>query len=338
MDFDDGAALKHLLQDRPNLMSLLTRCPACTTIYKVVPDQLRISQGWVKCGQCGDIFDATQHLVHIEPEEFPVESTVPEPIGDETTTGQEPVTVGDIQTHSEASESLQPIADGVSVTESASEDAHDPNAVHEPEFSAQDPKPFSDDVPREPETAQPNQQESVAGAQELSFMRGDRRAQFWRKPWVRLGLVLLALALILSLVGQWVYRERHFLAAFKPEWKQPLQAFCDVLGCRVEALRQIEALSIDAAAFNKIDDSHYRLSFTLKNSAALAMATPSIELTLTDLQDQVVLRRVFSAEELDDTTDLVSALSPWQVAVALRLEPLTAVQRVVGYRVLAFYP
>lgn len=44
-------------------MSLLTRCPACTTLYRVVPDQLRISEGWVKCGQCGDIFDASQHLI-----------------------------------------------------------------------------------------------------------------------------------------------------------------------------------------------------------------------------------------------------------------------------------
>lgn len=51
-------------------MSLLTRCPVCTTLYRVVPDQLRISEGWVKCGQCGDIFDASQHLIEadIDPE------------------------------------------------------------------------------------------------------------------------------------------------------------------------------------------------------------------------------------------------------------------------------
>ena len=51
-------------------MSLLTRCPACTTLYRVVPDQLRISEGWVKCGQCGDIFDASKHLIEasIDPE------------------------------------------------------------------------------------------------------------------------------------------------------------------------------------------------------------------------------------------------------------------------------
>ena len=46
-------------------MSLLTRCPACQTLYKLVPDQLRISQGWVKCGQCGEIFDASKHLIQV---------------------------------------------------------------------------------------------------------------------------------------------------------------------------------------------------------------------------------------------------------------------------------
>ncbi|GAB4210952.1 MAG: hypothetical protein Fur007_00230 [Rhodoferax sp.] len=46
-------------------MALLSRCPACTTLFRVVTDQLRVSQGWVKCGQCGDIFDASQHLLEV---------------------------------------------------------------------------------------------------------------------------------------------------------------------------------------------------------------------------------------------------------------------------------
>src|SRR5688572_24412290 len=43
-------------------MSLITRCPACGTMFKVVPDQLRISEGWVRCGHCREVFDATAHL------------------------------------------------------------------------------------------------------------------------------------------------------------------------------------------------------------------------------------------------------------------------------------
>jgi predicted Zn finger-like uncharacterized protein len=43
-------------------MSLATRCPACGTTFKVVRDQLRISDGWVRCGRCSQVFDATVEL------------------------------------------------------------------------------------------------------------------------------------------------------------------------------------------------------------------------------------------------------------------------------------
>jgi predicted Zn finger-like uncharacterized protein len=43
-------------------MSLVTRCPACGTTFKVVKDQLRISDGWVRCGRCSEVFDATVDL------------------------------------------------------------------------------------------------------------------------------------------------------------------------------------------------------------------------------------------------------------------------------------
>ncbi|WP_299763436.1 zinc-ribbon domain-containing protein, partial [Ramlibacter sp.] len=29
-------------------MSLITSCPACGTMFRVVPDQLKISEGWVR--------------------------------------------------------------------------------------------------------------------------------------------------------------------------------------------------------------------------------------------------------------------------------------------------
>lgn len=43
-------------------MSLITSCPACGTMFRVVPDQLKISEGWVRCGHCTEVFDATAHL------------------------------------------------------------------------------------------------------------------------------------------------------------------------------------------------------------------------------------------------------------------------------------
>jgi predicted Zn finger-like uncharacterized protein len=55
-------------------MSFTTRCPACGTTFKIVPDQLKISDGWVRCGHCADVFDATLFL---EGEAAPVVSAAP---------------------------------------------------------------------------------------------------------------------------------------------------------------------------------------------------------------------------------------------------------------------
>ena len=59
-------------------MSQVTRCPSCGTRFKVVADQLRISQGWVRCGMCQGVFDASQdlqsvpdELLHAEAAEHP---------------------------------------------------------------------------------------------------------------------------------------------------------------------------------------------------------------------------------------------------------------------------
>lgn len=48
-------------------MSLITSCPRCGTLFKAVPDQLRIADGWVRCGCCNEVFNASLHLYPQEP-------------------------------------------------------------------------------------------------------------------------------------------------------------------------------------------------------------------------------------------------------------------------------
>ena len=52
-------------------MSLATRCTACGTIFRIVEDQLRVSDGWVRCGRCAEVFDARELLFDIEREAPP---------------------------------------------------------------------------------------------------------------------------------------------------------------------------------------------------------------------------------------------------------------------------
>ncbi len=43
-------------------MSMITRCPACATAFRVTESQLRARSGQVRCGRCGALFDALAAL------------------------------------------------------------------------------------------------------------------------------------------------------------------------------------------------------------------------------------------------------------------------------------
>lgn len=47
-------------------MSLATACPSCSTVFRVVQDQLKASEGWVRCGHCHKVFNAVEHLFDLE--------------------------------------------------------------------------------------------------------------------------------------------------------------------------------------------------------------------------------------------------------------------------------
>lgn len=59
---------------------LATRCPQCHTVFRVVIDQLRVSEGWVRCGRCAEVFNAGQALMDLEtgrPRTLPEDMTAP---------------------------------------------------------------------------------------------------------------------------------------------------------------------------------------------------------------------------------------------------------------------
>lgn len=46
--------------------ALAARCTACSTVFRVVPDQLRVSDGWVRCGRCAQVFNAADNLIDLD--------------------------------------------------------------------------------------------------------------------------------------------------------------------------------------------------------------------------------------------------------------------------------
>lgn len=47
-------------------MALATSCPRCQTSFRVVPDQLKIRRGLVRCGACQHVFSGIDSLRYID--------------------------------------------------------------------------------------------------------------------------------------------------------------------------------------------------------------------------------------------------------------------------------
>ena len=318
MDTDDRDALRlprgalyNSLQ-----MSLITRCPACQTLFKVVPDQLRISEGWVRCGQCDEIFEASLHLLQAAPEmemsAFRSEAPVANyDLTDASDAIPQPVAI-DLNSDRQGSPDELPLEQKQALPDERADVTHADFDGPEPERGAE----LSD----------------------VSFLRDKRAGSFWHKPLLRATLVLLSLALLLGLAGQIVFHERDRIVASQPGLKPWLLALCGHLNCTLSPLRRIEFIVLDSASFSKIRGDSYHLNFTLKNTATTALAVPAIELTLTDALDQPAMRRVFFPTELGVQLDTLAAGSEWPMSLAIAVNAGDTVARVAGYRLLAFYP
>src|SRR5690606_39624394 len=58
-------------------MALTTRRPHCGTAFKVVPDQLRVRNGLVRCGACDTVFDGRACLVAQIPQTLSAAAVAP---------------------------------------------------------------------------------------------------------------------------------------------------------------------------------------------------------------------------------------------------------------------
>ena len=177
--------------------------------------------------------------------------------------------------------------------------------------------------------------EAPDATEDVSFVKAARRRAFWRKPPVRSGLVVLGLCLATALAAQVAVHERNRVAAVAPQLRPLLLALCEPLGCELAPLRQISEVVIDSSSFNKARGDSYVLAVTMKSRSTVALEMPAVELTLTDAQDQPVLRRVLLPAEMGAPQELAAG-GEWSASVSVLVT--TGGARVAGYRLLAFYP
>lgn len=327
-------------------MSLATRCPACATSFRVVQDQLKVSAGWVRCGRCGEVFNALEALFDLETET--PGATVQEN-GQNVAAAQTVHQAEDLQTAS-APGTPEP----TQVPESAPEPEPAPPApAPEPPPPPPPPRNLPTAVNSDfilpagatlitatppaaaPAPAETPADEPTLDARQLSFVRRAERAARWQRPGMRLLLSLLALAALAGLFGQSLLAQRDLAAARWPALQPGLEQACAWLGCKLQAPRRIEQLAVESSGFIRVEGSAlYRLTLVLRNKADLALALPAVELAVTDPAGQLVSRRVLQAAELGATQ---GSIAP---GAELPLQALLGAgeKRLAGYTVEIFYP
>jgi predicted Zn finger-like uncharacterized protein len=321
-------------------MSLITRCTRCQTSFRVVQDQLRISEGWVRCGRCGEIFDASAALLRTdairdagsvlrELDNAPVDDAMPisliEPLRRFSADG--PQEMPALPLESGAPDALADAAP-----------AHGDGL----EMSSAVVRPFMPPLDDGVLVQEPVPGGATETAADLpippSFLREMPKRSAWHRGWVRGLLAVVTLVLLMVLLVQVVVQERDRIVAMFPQLRPAVEWVCGQAGCSVGPLRRIEAVVIEGSSFSKTRGDGYRLSLVVKNMSALEIALPALELTLTDSQDQAVMRRVFTPSDLGVTNALIKAGGEWSGSISLVVRPAGGAERFSGYRVLAFYP
>jgi hypothetical protein len=173
--------------------------------------------------------------------------------------------------------------------------------------------------------------------EEPDFVQEARRKAFSQRPLVRFFMVMAGLALVAVLAGQWIVHDRDRIAAFEPRARPLIDWLCQRAGCTIAPLKQIDAIVIDSSSFKKDRDNAYHLNLVIKSSATVAIAMPSVELTLTDAQDQPVLRRVLTPAEMGAAA-VMAPLGEWSASLPISVAADNVATRISGYRVIAFYP
>ncbi len=345
-------------------MAMVTTCPACHTRFRVTPEQMEAHGGDVRCGRCAKVFNAHVYMEHeleelrhegqsqLPFEEPGVQATMPE-----EESKRQPASVEE----SKAAELEVPSFEEVPGKEDfmpslqVAEELPSEFRVEAESFvseSSEEDLPVSPAAAESvlPEPAEPVAVESVVVVpialppQFVSEPVSERDVfvEFAEEPkkrrffWLWLTGVLLLLA---SMGAQGLYFFRSDLAARYPEFKPFLQQLCGELQCSIRLPANPDLLSIETSNLEADPQQAnlIALNAILRNRAGLAQEYPQLELTLTDTQDQMIARRIFTPGEYAKGADLKRGMAPnEEVTVKLFLD--LGDLKAAGYRVFLFYP
>lgn len=230
----------------------------------------------------------------------------------------------------EAEPELPAVSPGVST---ATPPVPEPLESVQPEepASAISPAAVSEKGAREQYASEAAEAEDEDEAELPDYLGEPKPARRW--PWA-VGIGVLAIALGI----QATYDYRTTIAKRNPEWRAAMEAACARLGCRVDLPRDSDLVSIEASDLHPEGEGRLMLAATIKNRAPYLQSYPHLELTLTDVGDQAVARRVFGPEDYLPNPSEAGAGFRAGSELALKLLLDTPGLSAAGYRVYVFFP
>ncbi|NMG54263.1 DUF3426 domain-containing protein [Aromatoleum aromaticum] len=359
---------------------MFARCPACQTVFRVQPEQLRAHRGEVRCGRCYASFNALDRVLHVAPAvsaptptaiSQPPAAAAPRPVEsvperddrffilDDLPSAPEVTRQGaDDRTEFEARDHREPVVprDGhfSSATDATAAEGHPVPPIRRTRVVGIAPTPL--DAPAAPASAAlPKRQDdepltasasSRAGATDAAHDREHLDATYGPpassgRRWLS-GLGVGMLLGTLAVQSAFVFRDD--ITRKWPQLRPAYLSACAHLKCTLPLPRLAGAISIEASELQSEPGrvARFVLNATIRNRAPHPQAYPHLELTLTDVQDQPLVRRVLgpaqwlpagfleqgSAEQKFDTGRDIVVQLPFEAPGV----------EATGYRVYAFYP
>jgi len=288
-----------------------TRCPGCSTVFRVMPEQLALRAGQVRCGQCKTVFNGIEQQVSLAAPNPPEEPLSEAALGPPTLTlrnaqALEAVNVAPVPAPATSAATPTP----------AAATAASPAAV--PAFT--EPPAFTEAPPVD------------RFAPPATTSRRGRTIAY----------IAAILVLLVLLAAQAAYHFRDSIVTFWPVTRPAFERVCEVAGCAIRPLRDdaMSYLSIEASDL-QADPAHRGLlilTATVRNRANWPLAYPHLELTLTDAQDRVVVRRALGPTDYAAGTADIARGIAGQAEISLKVFIDASATTQAGYRLYMFYP
>jgi predicted Zn finger-like uncharacterized protein len=298
-------------------MALATKCPQCGALFRVVADQLKLRGGLVRCGQCRGVFDAIGSLTYLDDNALAQTRTVtaltrpasPSTSNAPTTTpGQSRAALGPSTTLRIAPSAPATLTTSLGARTESRVRPRAAAPVEQNFAEAGVPTLLAPDVRAAPAAAAdgievvelaPPPDHPIAGdtvvepdiVLEPDFIREGKRGR--RGFSIVFGGGSLLLAVLVAAQLAVIFRSE--LLVRWPELRPAIVDLCGVFNCTVNWPTRPAELAVIGSELQAIPGTDVlELTTVVRNRAGYRQSLPALEVTLTDVQNRAIARKVFA--------------------------------------------